>query len=340
VEINFRMSKHSFFIFIFQIIVIILFALFVRYDPKTAQRSPKSVENGATQIRSIYPMFQDVHVMIFVGFGFLMTFLKKFGLSSVSLNFMCATLAIQMFILIDGFLNLRCELPGVEFFDLNCTSSWPYIDVNVETMLSADFATASVLISFGVVLGVTSPMQLILMTVIEIVIFRVNELIGKDFIGAVDAGDTIFVHVFGAYFGLSVSKILYKPSFTSSAKEGSSYNSDLFSMIGTLFLWMYWPSFNAGSVAEGDAQQRALLNTFISLCGCTMATFAMSALLTPSKKFSMEHLQNATLAGGVAIGASADMIITPGGALAVGSIAGILSVSGFHLVQVYFDLIF
>ena len=87
-----------------------------------------------------------------------------------------------------------------------------------------------------------------------------------------------------------------------------------------------------------------------------MATFAMSALLTPSKKFSManifpvqilslnfliqEHLQNATLAGGVAIGASADMIITPGGALAVGSIAGILSVSGFHLVQVYFDLIF
>jgi ammonium transporter Rh len=71
-------------------------------------------------------------------------------------------------------------------------------------MISADFATAAVLISFGVVLGVTSPLQLIVMTVLEIIIFVFNEIIGRDIIGAVDAGDTIFVHLFGAYFGLSV----------------------------------------------------------------------------------------------------------------------------------------
>ena len=70
-----------------------------------------------------------------------------------------------------------------------CPSSWPYIDVNVGTMISADFATAAVLISFGVVLGVTSPLQLIVMTVLEIIIFVFNEIIGRDIIGAVDAGD-------------------------------------------------------------------------------------------------------------------------------------------------------
>ena len=40
-----------------------------------------------------------------------------------------------------------------EFGSEECESSWPYIDINVVTMISADFATAAVLISFGVVLG-------------------------------------------------------------------------------------------------------------------------------------------------------------------------------------------
>jgi ammonium transporter Rh len=61
-----------------------------------------------------------------------------------------------------------------------------------------------------------------------------------------------------------------------------------------------------------------------------MATFAISALVSPKKKFSMEHIQNATLAGGVAVGACADMMLTPGGALGVGAIAGLLSVCGFQ----------
>ena len=99
------------------------------------------------------------------------------------------------------------------------------------TMISADFATAAVLISFGVVLGVTSPLQLIVMTVIETIIFVVNEVIGRDYIGAVDAGDTIFVHLFGAVFGLAVARVLYNPDHARSEKEGSSYSSDLFSMV-------------------------------------------------------------------------------------------------------------
>ena len=42
---------------------------------------------------------------------------------------------------------------------------------------------------------------------------------------------------------------------------------------------------------------RAVLNTYLSLCACVMASFASSALFSPERKFSMEHIQNATLAG-------------------------------------------
>ena len=47
----------------------------------------------------------------------------------------------------------------------------------------------------------------------------------------------------------------------------------------------------------------------------------------------MEHLQNATLAGGVAVGAVADMILTPFGAITMGTVAGLVSTLGVQYVQ-------
>ena len=43
----------------------------------------------------------------------------------------------------------------------------------------------------------------------------------------------MYVHVFGAYFGLTVAKILNVKE-VESEKESSSYSSDIFSMIGKL----------------------------------------------------------------------------------------------------------
>ncbi len=39
-------------------------------------------------------------------------------------------------------------------------------------------------------------------------------------------------------------------------------------------------------------------------------------------KFSMLHVQNATLAGGVAVGAAANLYLHPAGALFLGALAG------------------
>lgn len=44
-------------------------------------------------------------------------------------------------------------------------------------MINADFCTGSVLISFGAVLGKTSPVQLLVMAIFEVTLFAVNEFI-------------------------------------------------------------------------------------------------------------------------------------------------------------------
>lgn len=83
-------------------------------------------------------------------------------------------------------------------------------------------------------------------------------------------------------------------------------------MIGCLFLFIYWPSFNAvlATNENPNAAARAVINTVLSLtCSC-LATFALSLKLNKGK-FEMEDLLNATLAGGVVVGATADLLYSP-----------------------------
>jgi ammonium transporter Rh len=74
-----------------------------------------------------------------------------------------------------------------------------------------------------------------------------NEAIATNIFYANDIGGSMIIHTFGAYFGLAAS-FFYQP--IKSIKDenklcSSSYTSNLVDMVGTLFLFMYWPSFNA-----------------------------------------------------------------------------------------------
>ena len=99
------------------------------------------------------------------------------------------------------------------------------------TLIGADFACACVLISFGVIIGTASPLMLIVMTMIEVVLFNVNEVIGRQYFGTRDAGDTIFVHMFGAYFGLAVARVIWDQKIEDSQNKGEDKYSNLFSMV-------------------------------------------------------------------------------------------------------------
>lgn len=48
-----------------------------------------------------------------------------------------------------------------------------------------------------------------------------------------DAGGSMTIHTFGAYFGLVLSRVLYRPQLEKSKhRQSSVYHSDLFAMIG------------------------------------------------------------------------------------------------------------
>jgi ammonium transporter Rh len=87
----------------------------------------------------------------------------------------------------------------------------------------------------------------------------------------------MYVHVFGAYFGLTVARVLHNKE-VESHKEAAVYHSDLFAMIGTLFLWLFWPSFNS-AVAVDEGQTRAIVNTLLSISSSCIATFIVSSLV-------------------------------------------------------------
>ena len=97
-------------------------------------------------------------------------------------------------------------------------------------------------------------------------------------------------------------------------------------MVGTLFLWMFWPSFN-GALATEAQQQRVIVNTVLSISASCITACGISRVML--QRLDMEVVLNATLAGGVTVGSSSDLVVTGGVAMAIGALAGIVSAFGF-----------
>lgn len=103
---------------------------------------------------------------------------------------------------------------------------------SLTSLVTAEFAAATVLITYGAVLGKVSRLQLLVIGILEVVFYAINELVAIEFLKFSDAGGSILIHTFGAYFGLALSRVLHNKDAHGSPKEGSNYHSDLFAMIG------------------------------------------------------------------------------------------------------------
>ncbi|XP_053497814.1 ammonium transporter Rh type C-like 2 [Ictalurus furcatus] len=317
--------------FVWQTAMIILFGVFVRYNEESdAHWVEFKAKNNITadsenDFYFRYPSFQDVHVMIFVGFGFLMTFLKRYGFGAVGFNFLIAAFGLQWALLMQGWFHSLDPADG-------------FIKIGMENIINADFCVAGCLIAYGALLGKVSPVQLMVLTLFGITLFAVEEFIIISLLHARDAGGSMVIHTFGAYYGLSISWVLYRPNLKDSSKlNGSVYHSDLFAMIGTLFLWMFWPSFNSAISDHGDGQHRAAINTYLSLAATVLTTFAISSLYQKHGKLDMVHIQNSTLAGGVAVGTAAEFMLMPYGSLIVGFFCGLISTLGYIYISPYME---
>ena len=285
------------------------------YETSTGGTSTAEEAVLATQL---YNYYIGVALMMFVGFGYLMTFLRWYGLSAVGLTMMITCLGVETSLISQAFVATM-------------TGKGASFEVDLMVILQANFAVAAFLISFGGLIGKVNPPQLVIMVVCETIFYTINKFMLEEKIQINDVGGTVVIHMFGAYFGLVIAYMLGVPLIN--LKEKASYVSDIFSLLGTVILWVYWPSFVAGATPAGtpDAELQ-LVQTILALSAAAVTTFAMSSFTSEDGKIRPVDVQNATLAGGVSIGILAGTPLTAAGALLVGSAAGALSTFGFSHV--------
>jgi ammonium transporter Rh len=205
---------------------------------------------------------------------------------------------------------------------------------NIQALLLAEFSVAAALISMGAVLGRLRVYQYAILTAIIVPLYILNEWMVLDgglglTKGFVDAAGSIVIHAFGAYFGLGLTITLTKARHFNHIIE-SDETSDRFSMLGSMVLWLFWPSFCAAVVPEAQFAQ-TIINTILALCGATLATYLFSVLLRKGK-VAIADIANASLAGGVAIGATCNLVSAPT-AFLIGLLAGTVCVFGYTVIQ-------
>ncbi|KFV05243.1 Blood group Rh(D) polypeptide, partial [Tauraco erythrolophus] len=263
---------------------------------------------------SSYPAFQDVSHMVIFGFGFFLTFLKRYEFSSTGFNLLIIVLGVQCSVLIEDSLVL---LFGGQ------------VKLCLRSIIKATVSMTAVVISTGAVLGKTNPVQLILMTFVEIIAFRMSRWINTTVLQISENISMMHVHLFGAYFGLMFSSRFPEPS-PRSEKNASTPKSDLLSILGTLFLWIFWPSFNS---VLADDKNKVIYNTYFALAVSAVTAFVWSVLTTKDGKFRMTHIRSAVLAGGVTVGFAAHSIEHPWIAMILGLLASVITVLGSYCLQ-------
>jgi len=275
----------------------------------------------ANTVREVQQYNFAIHIlaMLLVGFGFLMVFVRRYGYGAITGTYLVVAVGLPLYLALRATGMLSAEVVGVH---------------TIRGLLLAEFAVASALIAMGAVLGRVRLYQYGLLAAILVPLYMINERLvldgGLGFTkGFVDTAGSIIIHAFGAYFGLGLAVALTSPK-QRDVEVPSDATSDRFSMIGSMVLWLFWPSF-CSAVAPSQQFAATAVNTILALCGATVSTYVFT-LIFRGGKVTIGDMANAALAGGVAIGATCNVVRAPL-AVAIGAVAGALCVFGYAVVQ-------
>merc|ERR1712180_406318 len=112
-------------------ILVILFVVFVDDGEELTRPSTEDDANNLLE------GFRNLHVSLFLGFGLIMTFLRRYSRGMLVHVLLIGALTIQWATLLQGFLTIRKTK----------------IDMTLMRMVDADFAVMSVLVSMGAIMG-------------------------------------------------------------------------------------------------------------------------------------------------------------------------------------------
>ena len=270
-------------------------------------------------LTDVQKYYRAIHIMamLLLGFGFLMVFVRKYGRSALTATFLLVSISIPLYYVI-GDLGI-----------------FGHKGSQIDVLILAEFAAASLLITAGAILGRLKMQQYLILGLLFIPFYMFNEwimldegfgLIGKGLF--VDTGGSIVIHAFGAIFGLGVAISMTTKNEYDVEIEADA-TSDRFSMLGSMILWVFWPSFCAALVLPEEVVLTGV-NVILALSGATLATGFASLKLRG--KIDAADIANASLAGGVAIGSVCNTA-SPLEAILIGVAAGAISTFGFAVVQ-------
>lgn len=295
------------------IVIVISVAMIPQLNRYGAEAAMVTAENQFMYEKAIH-----ILVMLLMGFGFLMVFVRKYGYTSITATYLVVALSLPLYML------LRPYLWGANA-DISIA--------NISMLLFAEFAAASLLIAIGGPLGRINTPQYLLIGLLFTPIYTINEWVlfsGSVIpIGAfLDTAGSVMIHAFGAYFSFGMITMLTTKKETE-LNVATSKTSNEFAMLGSAALWIFWPSFCSALVAVNQIPLVAI-NTVLALCGSTLSTYIFTILIRG--KIEIADIANASLAGGVAIGATVANV-TPGWSMLIGLVAGALSVVGYTIIQ-------
>jgi ammonium transporter Rh len=203
-----------------------------------------------------------------IGFGFLMTFIRSYAWSAIAWTFLINAFVSQFYILFAPFWE-RLVYHGFHDF---------LITIDIVFLIKCSYAVGSVLVAFGGLIGRVGPKDILIIGTIHMIGYTLNETLVYYNIGMVDAGGSSVIHTYGAYFGLTACLVL-STKIKPSTNIKTSYLSNIFGFIGTLFLWLFWPSFNFGITALNAFEENLIVvNTFLALTGSLLGTYIMNSL--------------------------------------------------------------
>jgi ammonium transporter Rh len=293
-----------------QIIAVIFYGVFHDqiFDPARTEAI------AVTANASRYPVFQDIHIMVFVGMGFLFAFLKRYRLSGVTEVFWLAAITVQYYFLWKALFYGAWE-------------SYGHFITDTSELIRGEYCAISMVVAFGAIIGKSNNLQILIAALIGILLYCINEQILFNSLDVKDIGGSMYIFTFGGWYGLGLSWILNYKDARESHNFLTDVNASSFGLIGTLFLWCFFPSFNSALAADVLSSNMAVTNTYFCLIGSVLGAYLASKILFGGK-FHVEHILNATLVGGILMGSGADILRDSFVAYIVGGVGGIIATLG------------
>ena len=306
-----------------QILFILLFGFYFSWDEKSNDPNKTNTNSYALkEIKNKYRYFQDITIMILLGFGFLRSFLKHHIWSSIVITFISGVISFE--------------------FAFLCIITWTAI-INREFINKAyDFniffdslyISSCYIISFGSFFGKFSFPQYLVIILAENIFASLNYILVRKKLEIIDVGGTITVHLFGAVFGCLFAIISFCNKneierINTSVHFISDHSSNLIALFGSLIIIPLWPSFNTALI-EGNQKYRGIINTYFSIGGSIIGSFLISPILN-QKKFKLEDLLYASFPGAIVIGGCCHLIKEFYLCILFGIAASVLTLLAFYL---------